>query len=164
MDVEQVAQKGDGGPGFLGIPSPIGAPSDFGPNTTEQEADHQKAEAGIDEIVANGKKAGQVDGFSFVLPPNYVDRNKEGCAKKGVGEDVRDDVGHEIRTFEGGHHRLVVNLGFEDIDEHKDGGENARKAENPNVTPANIDHQTGDDHEEGVPQAGFAHRAKGRTL
>ena len=62
------------------------------------------------------------------------------------------------------HERLVVDVGVDDIDRGEDACQDGAESEDPRVAPARIDDQPRRGEEEGVPQAGLTHRAKGRAL
>ena len=157
VDVEQIPRPRRRGPGLLRVPAPVVAPSRLGPDRTGEHADGQKGQSGVDQFVGRV----EVVGPTFDEPHAGEDK---GAPQHRVGEHVDGDMRDEPRALQGGHQRLVVNLGFQDVDEGEDRRHHRRETEDPGVAPAQVGQQSGYAHEEGVPQPGLPHRAQRRTL
>ena len=136
VDVEQIARPRRRCPGLLRVPAPVVAPSRLGPDRTGEHADGQKGQSGVDQLVGRF----EVVGPTFDEPHAAQDK---GTPQHRVGEHVDGDMRDEPRALQGGHQRLVVNLGFQDVDEGEDRRHHRREAEDPGVAPAQVGQQSG---------------------
>lgn len=156
VDIEQITGPRRRGPGLLRVPAPVVAPSRLGPDRTGEHADGQKGQSGVDQLVGRL----EVVGPAFDEPQAGEDK---GAPQHRVGEHVDGDMRDEPRALQGRHQRLVVDFGFQDVDEGEDRRHHRREAEDPGVAPPQVGQQSRYAHEEGVPQPGLPHGAQRRT-
>lgn len=157
VDIEQVTRPRGRGPGLLRVPAPVVAPSRLGPDRTGEHADGQKGQSGVDQLVGRFEVVGPT------FDESHAAQN-EGAPQHRIGEHVDGDMRDEPRALQGGHQRLVVDFGFQNVDEGEDRRHHRREAEDSGVAPPQVGHQSGYAHEEGVPQPGLSHGAQRRTL
>ena len=153
---DKEAEPSGGCPSFLRVPRPIGAPSLFCPQSSEEHSDGDEGQAYPRQVVY---------GFQVVLPLAELPKREErGNTNGGVGEHIDNDMGREPRTLKGRHQHLVVNLGFQEVYADEDGAEQCAEREHPTIVPTEVSYQANKRQEEGIPQPGLAHRAQRRTL
>ena len=159
VDVGEVHDPGEEGPGFFGIPGPVMTPGFFAPKGAEQEAEGEEAEAEGDEPVGEGEFAGH--GAVKGVAEESFDRDDRGGGEDGIGEEVDHDMGDEPGALKGGHEVAVVVFRMEEVDEEEGGGDEGGVVDHPGVAPPQVDGIADGGKEEPVPEAGFAEGAHG---
>ena len=94
MDVDEVGEPGDGGPGFLGIPRPIVAPSLFRPESAKHHAEGHENQSDVDEgrcMMDDGRGKKSLD--------KSIDGYDGSDTHQRVAHDIDQDVGKEPRAL-----------------------------------------------------------------
>ena len=103
---DQVGSPGGCAPRFLRVPTPVGSPCLFRPDTARKQPEREEDESRSHEPVRGGE-------IGIGTLPKSQDCQEKGTAEETVGEDVGRDVRDEPETAQGGHERLVVKVRFQ---------------------------------------------------
>ena len=131
VDIQQVYTPSDCSPCLFRVPIPKVAPSRLCPQRTAHHPQCQKCHSDIYQTVNRRKIT--------IRPPNPTCQSKyKGATEYGVGENIDRNMRNKPKTLQRRHQRLVVYLGFEQIDHDEDQRYDGCKEEQPTVMPSAI--------------------------
>ena len=97
MHHDGIDHEGNERPHFLGVPAPISAPRDVGPNSSDEDAEASGGEGGVEEDTAENGKRFNLRTATREMEDERRDAADEGEAKQGEGNHDDADVKGEQR-------------------------------------------------------------------
>ena len=142
VDGHSIDHEGDEGPHLLGVPAPIGAPRDIGPDGSYEDADAQAGEGGVEE--EQRQMAGD-QRKRTAMGQQTSHTADEGEREQGERHHDDADVQAEQRRVEHGHEMADLRVHLTDVgDEQEKARHEEPEGEHHGIAAL---HEEGDEHD-----------------